>query len=79
MRCRSGEFRFRGVNLDQPGTYLHWSIFTISLANVVLIAVLVVIFRLALVLPFLKAAPTRRHQSCRPGPIQARSPAHVFR
>jgi hypothetical protein len=44
MRCRSGEFRFRGVNLDQPGTYLHWSIFTISLANVVLIAVLVVIF-----------------------------------
>jgi Cytochrome b(N-terminal)/b6/petB len=40
------------INLDQPGTYLHWSIFTVSLANLVLIAVMVVIFGLALVLPF---------------------------
>ena len=24
------------INLDQPGTYLHWSIFTVSLANLVL-------------------------------------------
>jgi hypothetical protein len=42
------------INLDQPGTYLHWSIFTVSLANLVLIAVMVVIFGLALVLPFPK-------------------------
>ena len=40
------------INFDQPGTYLHWSIFTVSLANLVLIAVMVVIFGLALVLPF---------------------------
>ena len=40
------------INLDQPGTYLHWSIFTVSVANLVLIAVMVVIFGLALVLPF---------------------------
>ncbi len=40
------------VNLDQPGRYLHWSIFTVSVANLVLIAVMVVIFGAALVLPF---------------------------
>ena len=42
------------INLDQPGTYLHWSIFAVSLANLVLIAVMVVIFGLALILPFPK-------------------------
>jgi hypothetical protein len=40
------------VNLDQPGRYLHWSIFTVSVANLVLIAVMVVIFGIALLLPF---------------------------
>jgi hypothetical protein len=40
------------INLDQPGTYLHWSIFSVSVANLVLIAVMVVIFGLALILPF---------------------------
>ena len=44
------------VNLDQPGTYLHWSIFTVSVANLALILVMVLIFALALVLPF----PTAR-------------------
>ena len=29
------------INLDQPGTYLHWSIFTVSVANLALIAVMV--------------------------------------
>jgi hypothetical protein len=43
------------IHLDQPGTYLHWSIFTVSVANLALIAVMVVIFGLALVLPFPKA------------------------
>src|SRR5215831_3314956 len=42
------------INLDQPGTYLHWSIFTVSVANLVLIAVMVVIFGVALLLPFPK-------------------------
>ncbi len=40
------------INLDQPGTYLHWSIFSVSVANLVLIAVMVMIFGLALILPF---------------------------
>jgi Cytochrome b(N-terminal)/b6/petB len=40
------------IDLNQPGTYLHWSFIDISLANLVLIAVMVVIFAIALLLPF---------------------------
>jgi Cytochrome b(N-terminal)/b6/petB len=46
--------RTAAINLSQPGTYLHWSIFTVSVANLVLIAVMVVIFGAALLLPFPK-------------------------
>jgi hypothetical protein len=47
------------VDLNSPGSYLNWSIFTISVANLVLIAVMVVIFGAALLLPF----PGRRKDS----------------
>ena len=40
------------IDLNQPGHYLHWSIFTISVANLAVIAVMVLIFGLALLLPF---------------------------
>ena len=46
------------INLNQPGSYLNWNIFTISVANLVLIAVMVAIFGAALLLPF----PGRRHR-----------------
>jgi Cytochrome b(N-terminal)/b6/petB len=42
------------ASLDSPGTYLHWNIFYVSLANLVLIAVMVLIFGTALLLPFPK-------------------------
>jgi hypothetical protein len=42
----------QAIDLNQPGTYVHWSIFNVSVANLVLIAVMVVIFGLALMLPF---------------------------
>ena len=45
------------MNLSPPGRYLRWSIFTVSVANLELIAVMVVIFGLALLLPF----PGRHH------------------
>src|ERR1700683_1276253 len=45
-------------NLNGPGRYLHWSIFTVSEANLALIAVMVVIFGAALMIPF----PGRRHE-----------------
>jgi len=40
------------VNLNQPGSYLNWNFLTISVANLVLIGVMVVIFGAALLLPF---------------------------
>jgi len=45
------------IDLNSPGSYMNWSIFTVSEANLVLIAVMVVIFGAALLLPF----PGRRH------------------
>jgi hypothetical protein len=40
------------VDLNQPGSYLTWNVFTVSVANLVLIAVMVAIFGAALLLPF---------------------------
>ncbi len=40
------------INMNQPGSFLHWSIFYVSVANLVLIAVMVAIFGAALLLPF---------------------------
>jgi len=56
------------IDLNQPGTYLHWSIFTVSVANLVLIAVMVVIFAAALLLPF----PKGRHpaEPAPAGPVE---------
>ena len=47
-----GFARPAAIDLNTPGTYLHWSIFEISVANLILIAVMVVIFGAALLLPF---------------------------
>ena len=53
------------IDLNQPGSYLTWNVFTVSVANLVLIAVMVVIFGAALLLPF----PRRpRRGRRRPGP-----------
>ena len=49
---RNGPLLAAAVNLNGPGRYLHWSIFTVSEANLVLIAVMVVIFGAALLRPF---------------------------
>lgn len=43
------------VNLNQPQHYFHWSIFTVSVANLIIIAVMIVIFGLAILLPFPKS------------------------
>ena len=55
------------IDLNQPGSYLHWSIFTVSVANLVLIAVMVVIFGAALLLPFPKGRRPGRDRSGRAG------------
>jgi hypothetical protein len=48
------------IDLNQPGSYLHWNVFTVSVANLVLITVMVAIFGAALLLPF---PGRRRHQA----------------
>ncbi|MFL6112841.1 MAG: hypothetical protein ACJ786_16030 [Catenulispora sp.] len=40
------------VNLNGRGHYLHWGFIQVSVANVVMIAVIVVVFVLALFVPF---------------------------
>ena len=40
------------INLNQPGTYLHWSFIDISVANLIVIAVMIIIFGLALLIRF---------------------------
>jgi hypothetical protein len=50
------------VNLNSPGRYLSWSIFDVSVANLVVIGVMVVIFGLALLLPF----PGKRSAAAEP-------------
>src|SRR5580658_4149978 len=57
MSVTAATSRSLASNLNQPGSYLHWSIFTVSVANLALIAVMVVIFGAALMIPF----PGRRH------------------
>jgi hypothetical protein len=42
------------VNLDKPGHYLHWGVIQISVANVIVILVMLALFVAALLLPFPK-------------------------
>jgi len=44
------------VNLNHLGHYLHWGVIQISVANLIVIIVMVVVFALAILLPF----PTKR-------------------
>ncbi len=45
-------FLASAINMNSPSTLLHWSIFQVTVANLVLIAVMVIIFGAALLLPF---------------------------
>src|SRR3984957_11455901 len=47
------------LTMNQPATFVHWSIFDVTVANLVLIAVMVAIFGAALLLPF----PTGRAEA----------------
>jgi hypothetical protein len=40
------------VDLNGPGRYVHWGVVQISVANLVVIAVMVALFVAALLLPF---------------------------
>ena len=55
------------IDLNQPGSYLTWNVFTVSVANLVLIAVMVAIFGAALLLPFPRGRGEDRSEERRVG------------
>ena len=61
------------ASLNAPGHYLHWGIILISEANLSLIVVMVIIFGLALLLPFPYRRRDRAPASTEPGPELAPS------
>jgi hypothetical protein len=44
--------RVLAVGLNGTGYYIHWGFFQISLANLIVIVLMIVVFILALLLPF---------------------------
>ena len=42
------------INLNHPGHYLHWGFIQLSVANAIVIAIMVVLFVLAVLVPFPK-------------------------
>jgi hypothetical protein len=46
--------RVLAVGLNGKGYYIHWGFFQISLANLIVIILMIVVFVLALLLPFPK-------------------------
>jgi hypothetical protein len=47
------------VNLNHPAHFVHWHFFQMSVPNIVVIAAVLVVFVLAIVLPFPGAARRR--------------------
>ena len=47
------------VDLNAPGHYLHWGVVQLSVANLVVVVIMLVLFGLALVLPFPKGRDPR--------------------
>jgi hypothetical protein len=45
-------YGFLGVNLDSPGYYIHWGFIQLSLANLIVILLMIVVFVVALFAPF---------------------------
>jgi hypothetical protein len=40
------------INLNHPASYAHWHFFEMSVPNLVVIGLMIVVFALAIVLPF---------------------------
>ena len=40
------------VNLNHPPTYAHWHFFQMSLSNIIVIALMIVVFAAAIAIPF---------------------------
>jgi len=58
MRAAAAPLSTAIVNLNHPAHYIHWGWFQISVANLLVIVLMLVVFVLALFVPF----PGRRFQ-----------------
>jgi len=47
------------INLNHPGHYVHWGVIQISVANLIVIAIMIALFVAALFLPFPKGRGRR--------------------
>jgi hypothetical protein len=47
------------INLNHRGHYMHWGVIQLSLANLIVIILMIVVFVLAMVLPFPKGRGQR--------------------
>ena len=56
------------VNLNPPGHYIHWGFILISLANLLVIVAMLVVFVLALTLPFVHSRRTHRGRAADSAP-----------
>jgi hypothetical protein len=50
----TGAFLAAAVNLNKPPYYIHWGVIQLSLANLIVIVLMLVVFVLALIVPFPK-------------------------
>jgi hypothetical protein len=50
----SMDFPAMAMSLNSPGHYVHWGVIQISVANLTVIVLMIVVFVLALLLPFPK-------------------------
>lgn len=54
VRAPIGGLAAAPINLNHPGHYVHWGVIQISVANLVMIVLMVVVFAAAIWLPFPK-------------------------
>jgi len=63
------------VNLDHPGHYVHWGFIQISVANLMVIGLMLLVFVLAIVVPFPHGGSARGAHAARPDAGTPEEPA----
>ncbi|MHB1553817.1 MAG: hypothetical protein ACYCZP_07775, partial [Acidimicrobiales bacterium] len=56
------------INLNPPGLYIHWGFILLSLANFLVIVAMLIVFVLALTLPFVHSRRAKSRRSVGPRP-----------
>src|SRR5271166_2782934 len=69
----SGALIGSAVNLDGTGHYVHWGFIQMSVANLVVIALMIVVFVAAILIPF-RVGKAQRRADDRAGPLPGTPP-----